>query len=107
MAKFKGKGVVLAGLVAGAASILSKKENRDKAMDYLSEMKEKAMQFVEEQKQNISETTNEMDESLKDAAEGAASELNEDIVGNEMVGEGAQQLIKEFNEEQEKEHRNK
>ena len=30
MAKLKGKGVVMAGLLAGAASFLSKKENRDK-----------------------------------------------------------------------------
>lgn len=107
MAKLKGKGVVLAGLVAGAASLLSKKENRDKAMEYLSVAKEKAMQYVEAGKQNITEARDGMDESLKDAAEGAASELNEEIVGNEMVGEGAQQLIKEFNEEQEKEQRNK
>lgn len=41
MAKFKGKGVVVAGLLAGAASFLSKKENRDKAMDFLNDAKTK------------------------------------------------------------------
>ena len=41
MAKLKGKGVVVAGLLAGAASFLSKKENRDKAMDYLNKAKGK------------------------------------------------------------------
>ena len=101
MAKLKGKGVVLAGLVAGAASLLSKKENRDKAMEYLSVAKEKAMQYVEAGKQNATSATTENDFSLKDAAEGAASELNEEINGNEMIGEGAQQLVNAFNAEQE------
>ena len=41
MAKLKGKGVVVAGLIAGAASLLSKKENRDKLMDYVNQTKEK------------------------------------------------------------------
>ncbi|KGR86085.1 hypothetical protein [Lysinibacillus odysseyi] len=48
MAKLKGKGVVLAGLVAGAASYLSKKENRDKAMEYFNQLKGKANQFQQE-----------------------------------------------------------
>lgn len=38
---FKGKGVVLAGLAAGAASYLSKKENRDKLMEYINQAKSK------------------------------------------------------------------
>ena len=42
MAKSKGKGVVLAGLIAGVLSFLSKKENRDKAMSYLSQQKKEA-----------------------------------------------------------------
>ena len=42
MAKSKGKGVVLAGLVAGVLSFLSKKENRDKAMSYLGQLKKEA-----------------------------------------------------------------
>ena len=42
MAKLKGKGVVLAGLVAGVLSFLSKKENRDKAMAYLGQLKKEA-----------------------------------------------------------------
>lgn len=41
MAKFKGKGVVIAGLVAGVASFLSKKENREMAMGYLNSAKGK------------------------------------------------------------------
>jgi hypothetical protein len=48
MAKLKGKSVVIAGLVAGAASYLSKKENRDKAMDYFNQLKGKANQFQQE-----------------------------------------------------------
>ena len=42
MAKLKGKGVVLAGLIAGVLSFLSKKENRDKAMSYLGQLKKEA-----------------------------------------------------------------
>ena len=42
MAKSKGKGVVLAGLIAGVLSFLSKKENRDKTMSYLSQLKKEA-----------------------------------------------------------------
>jgi len=42
MAKLKGKGVVLAGLMAGVLSFLSKKENRDKTMSYLSQLKKEA-----------------------------------------------------------------
>lgn len=41
MAKLKGKGVVIAGLAAGAASFFSKKENRDKVMEYLNQAKTK------------------------------------------------------------------
>lgn len=42
MAKLKGKGVVLAGLIAGVLSFLSKKDNRDKAMSYLGQLKKEA-----------------------------------------------------------------
>ena len=37
---FKGKGVVLAGLAVGAASVLSKKDNRNKLMGYINQAKE-------------------------------------------------------------------
>ena len=42
MAKLKGKGVVLAGLMAGVLSFLSKKDNRDKAMSLLGQLKKEA-----------------------------------------------------------------
>ena len=41
MAIFKGKGVVLAGLAVGAASVLSKKDNRNKLMGFINQAKEK------------------------------------------------------------------
>ena len=44
MSKLKGKGVVLAGLVAGAVSFFRKKENRDKVKTYLNQAKEKVNQ---------------------------------------------------------------
>ena len=48
MAKLKGKGVVMAGLLAGAASFLSKKENRDKAMDFINGAKMKTTNVMSE-----------------------------------------------------------
>ena len=38
---FKGKGFVLAGLAVGAASVLSKKDNRSKLMGYINSAKDK------------------------------------------------------------------
>lgn len=58
MAKSKGKGVVLAGLVAGVLSFLSKKENRDKAMSYLSQLK-KEMSSSQQGNANVQQKVNE------------------------------------------------
>ncbi len=44
MGKLKGKGVVLAGLVAGAVSFFRKKGNRDKMKGYFNQAKEKVNQ---------------------------------------------------------------
>lgn len=58
MAKSKGKSVVLAGLVAGVLSFLSKKENRDKAMSYLSQLK-KEMSSSQQGNANVQQKVNE------------------------------------------------
>ena len=58
MAKLKGKGVVLAGLIAGVLSFLSKKENRDKTMSYLSQLKNEANSFQKESV-NVKKTVEE------------------------------------------------
>lgn len=132
MAKLKGKGVVLAGLVAGAASFLSKKENRDKAMEYINKAKGKVneqggLQGVMEKVQskvggntntngnfkddldtNIAKSASVgkeeyTEETLEDVATTAADVADTALEGNQMVEEGgAQATIYHFNEEQEK-----
>ena len=93
MAKFKGKGVVVAGLLAGAASFLSKKENRDKALDFLNEFKGKTTNM---------EVGNDIGELAADFAETAANPLQVDE--NKFISEGgAQKLINDYNYKQHKE----
>lgn len=108
MAKFKGKGVVVAGLLAGAASFLSKKENRDKAMDFLNDAKTKASKVMADTKQNYQGNTNQMNEEMQpvgkvagDVAEAAASPDTLTINENEFLSEGgAQRTITEYNKQQ-------
>lgn len=108
MAKFKGKGVVVAGLLAGAASLLSKKENRDKAMEFISDARNKASQVMNEQKQNFQGQAqedgtvhNSVGDVAGDVAEGAASKKSLHIEENKFMDEGgAQQMIDEYNKQQ-------
>lgn len=124
MAKFKGKGVVIAGLVAGVASILSKKENRDKAMDYLNQAKQKINEnggvqglmdkvkssTTEPQPQNEGpagamagkgEEDSFVEETLQDVATTAGDASNIVLEGNHMIDEGGSQTtINAFNEQQ-------
>ncbi|MEC1180701.1 hypothetical protein P9B03_19785 [Metasolibacillus meyeri] len=95
MAKLKGKGVVIAGLVAGAASYLSKKENRDKVMSYIQEAKVKATAMMDGMKDKA---VVEDDTSLQDIAETAASPDTTDIRENNMIAEGAQTAVQYYNE---------
>lgn len=98
MAKLKGKGVVLAGLVAGAASYLSKKENRDKAMEYFNQFKGKANQFQQESggiKGLVSKVTNPSDATYttnppnKTEEETlAADQTNKKVSPSEMAATG-------------------
>lgn len=127
MGNFKGKGVVFAGLVAGAASFFSKKENRDKAMDLFIKTKEKIndnggiqglMQKAtnkmnqpidkkEHIKGKVAATGNNdyAEESLKDIAMTAAKPVDTVLEGNHMLEEGGgQTTINDFNEKQ---HENK
>ena len=96
MAKFKGKGVVAAGLLAGAASFLSKKENRDKAMELLNNI-------TSEQKGQGASTNMEVSNDIgllpTDFAETAANSLQVDE--NKFISEGgAQKLINDYNYQQ-------
>ena len=131
MAKLKGKGVVMAGLIAGAASFLSKKENRDKAMDYLNKAKGKVnenggvqglMQKAQEKvtgndaahspitkdlNTNIAKSASVgkddyEEETLEEVAMTAGDVADHTLEGNQMVEEGAQTTTDYYNEEQDK-----
>jgi YesN/AraC family two-component response regulator len=129
MAKFKGKGVVVAGLIAGVTSYLSKKENRDKAMEYFSKAKDKVnetgMQSLMQKAQekmlngqangefpkdldtNISKSASVgkeayEEESLEDIASTAGNISDHTLEGNQMIEEGGSQTTLDyFNHEQE------
>lgn len=114
MAKFKGKGVVVAGLIAGAASFLSKKENRDKAMEYLNQAKETVNKnggvqgLMDKVKtgattQNAHTDANEpyVEETLRDVASTAGHDSDIVVDGNQMIDEGGgQSVIDAYNEKQ-------
>ncbi len=126
MAKFKGKGVVLAGLVAGVLSFLSKKENRDKTMGYLSQLKKgtnssqkgpiNIQQKMDEFSNAINGTKDEKiagyvamspnatekpeKETLEDIAATAAQAVDSVLEGNHMIDEGAQTTVIHYNEQQ-------
>ena len=68
MAKSKGKGVVLAGLIAGVLSFLSKKENRDKAMGYLGQLK-KQMSSSQQGIANVQQKVNEFFNATKSSTQ--------------------------------------
>ena len=88
MAKFRGKGFVLSALVAGAASFLSKKENRDMAMKMVQNLSSK---FGTQQPA--------IHNSLKEIAETPADVTSQRIRENNFVGEGgAQTALAYYNE---------
>ena len=103
MAKLKGKGVVVAGLVAGAAAYLSKPENRDKVLDAVNVAKEKVTDFVETQKEALApqaqqEAHEGHTETLKEQAKAAAEPDDLTIAENKMLSEGAQTTVQYYNE---------
>lgn len=131
MAKLKGKGVVVAGLLAGAASFLSKKENRDKAMEYLNMAKDKVNESggvqglmqkaqgkvapngdahspaIEDLDTNIAKSASVgkedyVEETIEDVAMTAGEIADHTLEGNQMVEEGAQTTTNYYNHEQDK-----
>ena len=114
MAKLKGKGVVFAGIVAGVASYLSKKENRDKVMGYFNQAKEQVNQnggvqgFFDKFQNTSSKDANsgdlpkDLEEMIERVATTEASTTESEINGNELVEEGgAQRTLAVYNELQE------
>lgn len=103
MGNFKGKGVVMAGLAVGAASLLSKKENREKAIQCLNDGLLKASSFVDVQMETLKGMKNGHEpngEILADAAEGAADSTHQTIRANSMLDEGAQTTVGYYNEKE-------
>lgn len=93
MARLKGKGVVMTALVAGAASFLSKKENRENAVKFFKDMKS----------QLFGSSQNADNESLKEIAETPASATSTKIRENNFISEGgAQTALAYYNEADQK-----
>lgn len=100
MAKLKGKGFVISALVAGAASYLSKKENRDKAMKFVNNMKE---QYMGSQQSKQTQPSNN---SLKDIAETSAGTAPTKIRENNFISEGGGQTALEYYNENDQKQMN-
>ncbi|WP_332646372.1 hypothetical protein [Lysinibacillus sp. 54212] len=104
MGRFNGKGAVVVGLVA--AALLSKKENRDKAVKFVNSFKDRTNSFFEMQRtsENTSHANEQNNtETLKEMAETYADVSDYTIDANEFIGEGgAQQTLNYYNEQQHK-----
>ena len=93
----KGKGIVVSALIVGAASYLSKKENRDKAMQFLSNMKSQVTSSLGTTQNN--EKFGLKGTTFKDIAETAADPDTLRINENEFIEEGGgQSMLAYYNE---------
>ncbi|RNC96122.1 hypothetical protein [Lysinibacillus halotolerans] len=98
MTKLRGKGFVISALVAGAASFLSKKENRDKTMKFINNMKNQASSLLGSKQLN-----GQTGQSLKEIAETPASANTTKIRENNFIGEGGgQTALAYYNESDQK-----
>lgn len=94
MAKGKGRGLLLAGLAAGAYTYFKKPENREKATLAFNNAKEKVNSYMESQN---------LEDDKKTAHDG--SKPNEPRE-NKMVSEGAMTSVQYYNEEEQQEEEN-
>lgn len=94
MAKLKGKGVVMTALVAGAASFLSKKKNRDNAVKFFKDMKAQFFGSKGNTKYN----------SMKEIAETAAGVTSTKIRENQFISEGGGQTALAYYNESDQQH---
>lgn len=90
----KGRGILLAGLAAGAYAYFKKPENREKATVAFNNAKTKVNSFMESQN---------LDNDTKYQKEKAQSEETKD---NEMVSEGAMTSVQYRNEDIQEEEDN-
>ena len=90
----KGRGILLAGLAAGAYAYFKKPENREKATVAFNNAKTKVNSFMESQN---------LDNDTKNEQEKARSE---EMKENEMVSEGAMTNVQYRNEDAQEEEDN-
>lgn len=90
VAQLKGKGFVISALVAGGAAYLSKKQNRDKAMN-----------FLQSKFSSLFSSKAVMDYSFKELAETAAGSSELRIRENNFISEGGSQTHLEYYNENE------
>lgn len=98
MAKLKGKGLFLAGLVAGVASILSKKGNRDKAKQYLTNTKSRSYSTQNEKMNKTGPFDVDKGNTFQNLAETAGDAGTTEIRENNMIAEGAATAVRYYNE---------
>lgn len=103
MAKLKGKGFVIAGLVAGVASIFSKKENREKAKEYLTNAKSRAYSTKNQQMNKTGPLDVDKGNTFQDLAETAGDAGTTEIRENNMIAEGAATSVRYYNESNQEE----
>ena len=78
------RGLIVAALLAGATTYLSKPENRDKTMRFLKQAQSKMSTMIVAKQAGIEDT-------FKEFAETAASVDETKIRENNMIGEGGSQ----------------
>ena len=93
MAKLKGKGFIISALVAGGAAYLSKKQNRDKTMNFLTQVQSKFSSLFGPKAV--------MDYSFKELTETAAGSSELRIRENNFISEGGSQTHLEYYNENE------
>ncbi|WP_246027628.1 MULTISPECIES: hypothetical protein [Lysinibacillus] len=92
MAKLKGKGVVVSALLAGAASYLSKKQNREKLMNMFQGLQSKTSSKTEHSSTKYN--------NLTEIAEAAAGPTSTKIRENNFIAEGGgQTALAYYNED--------
>lgn len=94
--KRKGKGLIVTALAAGAATYLSKKENRDKALSLFKEFQQKASEKLKQpETQEVSHKYNNLEEIAETAAGSDETKIRE----NNMIAEsGLQTAVIYYNE---------
>ena len=101
----KGKGIVISALIVGAASYLSKKENRDNAIKAFSNVRTQVTNLLNG-KQQFKESFDIKGTSFTDIAETSAKPDRLKINENEFISEGGGQTMLAYYNEGDQPHVN-